>query len=224
MKKTFRNLSLVFAAGLLTTACQESDRAPEDSVVIVDTENDTSAPTAEPVSKPTKAEPSPSTVQDIFSNASRPDYLEGVITLPATSSYPETEYLGGSGGKTSEFPSIPYGIHAVTGERKSPYIGGLSGDDDVFMIKSMYDAKLGRNRTYMLFHQATEPDSLLSQGCVTISREEYPKFKLHIREVLKEYGQIEVTILPGPNGGARFTVDKVKPVKPAASLPGPLVS
>lgn len=192
MKKTCRNLGLVFAAVMLSPGCTEVEHAVDTKPDIPETENnDDTTPD----------------VRNTFNNMTRPDFLQGRISLPATQSYLETEYQGGSGGKTTEFPSIPYGTFSIAGERRSPYIGGLSGDDEVFMIADMYDEKLGRDRTYMLFHQATEPDRLVTSGCIAISREEYPAFKAHMREVMREYPDLVVTVLPTQNGGATFTVE-----------------
>ncbi len=129
-------------------------------------------------------------------NLSRPDFLHGTLCLPATTHYPQKEYQAGSGGKTSDCPSIPYGTYTINGMYESKYIEGLSGDAVVFSIENMFDEKVGRERTAMLLHRATVPTKLVSSGCIVIGAKEYNLFKKHMTEALNQYGDLTVRVAP----------------------------
>jgi hypothetical protein len=147
-------------------------------------------------------------ISSAFNNATRPDFLMGCVSLPATRHYPPQEYDAGSGGKSPEFPSIPYGTYAIAGKGESDYIRELSGDEDVFLIENMFDEKVQRERTSMLFHQATVPGKLISSGCIVVDKKDYSAFKKHMLEVLKEHKELTVTVAPNKKTGVSFIVGK----------------
>lgn len=152
-------------------------------------------------------------------NETRPDFLHGFITLPATKNHPERQYDAGSGGKKAEYPSIPYGTYAINGMRKSPHIGKYSGDDVVFNIENMFDEKVDRERAAMLLHKATVWNKPVSKGCIVIVQKQYAQFREHMKEVLKEYGDLVVCVAPvaGSEANAAFTVKKADEAAPTAA-------
>lgn len=137
---------------------------------------------------------------------SRPGFIQGSVNLPAAGNFPQTAYQGGSGG--SNRGSMPYGVHAISPERPAgPIISGATGTRSVFHVgtpqsdfQSLADPKVGGNRSAIQIHSSTRLNALYSAGCLAINPKQWPAFREHLSQIIKEKGAVSLSIMPSAPG------------------------
>jgi hypothetical protein len=123
--------------------------------------------------------------------ASRPDQIRGQLDFDGQ------KYDFGSGGGKN--PSIPYGNYPITPNSIGPWgkdHGAIGINNNVIP-----DAKIGRDRTGIEIHAATNPE-LITQGCIAIAGSQWPQFR---ELVMKRIANGEKLSIHVDKDGVRIT-------------------
>lgn len=155
----------------------------------------------------------------------RPSHMEGFVEFQGL----DVKFKAGSGGRSEEFPSTPYGVYklpgmSVPGDKLRGKFAAMRGEGntEIINIPNRYDPALGRTRTEMQFHPAIAPrdidgddiKDLISQGCIAIDPSQYDEFMATYKKFYEENnGNVWLSVLPGPPGEpARFSITNKEPV------------
>lgn len=130
-------------------------------------------------------------------------------------------FQAGSGGTKA---SVPYGTFSLTPQRTGGEITryynqhGMSTSGEFGTVYNVglpgsptfagFDPKLRRNRTEIQIHSNVTNDvnRLISSGCLTVGRDEYPRLIQNLERARAIAGKISLVVEPGENGQARFTI------------------